>query len=115
VYKESGSLSVPVVPPGLCVEEPRGALGRAGLCINLGLFQVWVNNSSRPRRVPSASLAESLIIIGGTLAILGVLSRFQSTCVACKLTEPGAVAEGAISRGVGGVDGARSPIEAGDR
>jgi hypothetical protein len=115
VYKETGSLSVSVVPVGLCVEEPRGALQRAGLCINLVLFQVWVNNNSRPRSVASASLAQSLIIIGGTLAIFGVLSRFQSARVVRKLTEPVMVAEGAISCGGRGVDGATSPIRAGDR
>jgi len=37
MYKESGSLSVSVVPVGLCVEEQRRALQRAGLCINLDL------------------------------------------------------------------------------
>ena len=115
MYKESGSLSVAVVPVGLCVDEPRGALQRAGLCINLVLFQVWVSDNSRPRSVASASLAQSLIMVGGTLAIFGVLSRCQSARVARKLTEPVAFAEGAVSRGEKGVDGARSPILAGDR
>ena len=114
MYKESGSLSVSVVPVGLCVDEPRGALQRAGLCINLVLFQVWVSDNSRPRSVASASLAQSLIMVGGTLAIFGVLSRCQSARVARKL-EPVAFAEGAISRGERGVDGARSSILAGDR
>ena len=50
-----------------------------GLLIDLLLFVVWVRGDSSPasRAVNSASLAQSLIISGGTLASFAVVSRFQ--------------------------------------
>jgi glycosyltransferase involved in cell wall biosynthesis len=49
-----------------------------GLAIDLVLFVVWVNGDSSPasRAVNSASLAQSLIICGSTLATFGIVSRF---------------------------------------
>ena len=51
----------------------------AGLAINLVLFVVWMNGDSSPasRAINSASLAQSLIIVGGTLASFGIVSRFS--------------------------------------
>jgi Glycosyl transferase family 2 len=50
-----------------------------GLLIDLILFVVWVGGASSPpsRSVNWASLAQSLIIAGGTLASFGIVSRFQ--------------------------------------
>jgi hypothetical protein len=51
----------------------------SGLLINLVLFVVWVRGDESPpsRSVNWASLAQSLIIAGGTLASFGIVSRFQ--------------------------------------
>jgi glycosyltransferase involved in cell wall biosynthesis len=50
----------------------------AGLAIDFVLFLFWVEgDSTRPRSFGHASLAQSLIIVGGTLATFGVVSRFQ--------------------------------------
>jgi glycosyltransferase involved in cell wall biosynthesis len=55
------------------------ALVAAGLAINFVLFILWVDDSSISplRSLSSASLAQSLIIVGGTLASFAVISRFQ--------------------------------------
>jgi hypothetical protein len=50
-----------------------------GLVIDFVLFVIWVKGDSSPasRAVNWASLAQSLIIAGGTLASFGVVSRFS--------------------------------------
>jgi glycosyltransferase involved in cell wall biosynthesis/uncharacterized membrane protein YidH (DUF202 family) len=64
------------------------ALIGAGVAIDFVLFLVWVDNTSRPRSFAAASLAQSLIIIGGTLATFGVLSRVQRARVARHVMAP---------------------------
>jgi uncharacterized membrane protein YidH (DUF202 family) len=51
----------------------------AGLAIDFVLFFVWLSDESTTpiRSFNNASLAQSLIIVGGTLASFGVVSRFQ--------------------------------------
>ncbi len=50
-----------------------------GLAINLVLFFVWLSNDelSPTRNLGWASLAQSLIIVGGTLASFGVIGRIE--------------------------------------
>ena len=50
-----------------------------GLVVDLVLFFVWVNGDSSPasRSINGASLAQSLIIAGSTVATFGIVSRFS--------------------------------------
>jgi hypothetical protein len=49
-----------------------------GLLVDVALFVVWLDDRSPPTRyLGYASLAQSLIIVGGTLATFGVVTRFQ--------------------------------------
>jgi glycosyltransferase involved in cell wall biosynthesis len=73
------------------------ALIGAGVVVELVLFFVWVDNSARPHTFAAASLAQSLIIVGGTLATFGVLSRVQRARVARHVTTP-TVLEDRIAR-----------------
>ena len=51
----------------------------AGIIVNLLLFGVWLSNDDLPptRNLGYASLAQSLIIVGGTLASYGVIGRIE--------------------------------------
>jgi glycosyltransferase involved in cell wall biosynthesis len=50
----------------------------AGLAINLSLFLLWLgrSNQSSTSHFGLASLSQSLVIVGGTLASFGIVSRF---------------------------------------
>jgi hypothetical protein len=55
-----------------------GALtASTGLVIDFALFLIWLDEKSRPRSFSAASLAQSLILVGSTIASFGVVSRFQ--------------------------------------
>jgi Glycosyl transferase family 2 len=55
-----------------------GALtATTGLFIDCALFLIWLDEKSRPRSFSAASLAQSLILVGSTIASFGVVSRFQ--------------------------------------
>jgi glycosyltransferase involved in cell wall biosynthesis len=59
-----------------CIEA--GALSIvAGAVINVVLFFTWVDSGDAPHQFNWASLAQSLIIIGGTLLSFGVIARVQ--------------------------------------
>lgn len=50
----------------------------AGLSIDLAMFFGWIGGSASPPNhgVPIASLAQSLLMVGGTLSSFGVVARF---------------------------------------
>ncbi len=56
-----------------------------GLAIDIALLVTWVNNPQPPHTFGVASLAQSLIILGGTLSTFGILQRFERARVARKL------------------------------
>jgi hypothetical protein len=56
-----------------------------GLGIDLALLVVWINDPRPPHRFGIASLAQSLIIVGATVASFGVLRRFDRARTARKL------------------------------
>jgi hypothetical protein len=57
----------------------------AGLAVDIALLVVWLDNPEPPRTFGAASLAQSLIILGGTIGTFGVLRRFERARVARKL------------------------------
>jgi glycosyltransferase involved in cell wall biosynthesis len=62
--------------PGKCLAAGLGAIA-AGLAIDFALFIVWVQDKPQPSRSQAlAALAHSLLIVGGTLASFGVVSRY---------------------------------------
>ncbi len=62
--------------PGRCLAAGLGAIA-TGLGIDFVLFLVWVQDNPQPSRGQAlAALAHSLLIVGGTLASFGVVSRF---------------------------------------
>ena len=62
--------------PGRCLAAGLGAIA-AGLAIDFVLFIIWVQDNPQPSRGQAlAALAHSLLIVGGTLASFGVVSRY---------------------------------------
>jgi hypothetical protein len=55
------------------------AMALLGLALNLLLFLLWLGDRTRTTlsHFGLASLSQSLIIVGGTVATFGILSRFQ--------------------------------------
>jgi hypothetical protein len=68
----------------------------AGLAVDVGLFVAWIHASSPMSttglRFALASLAQSLMLIGGSLAVLGLLLRFGRGLTSATSTERAAVA-----------------------
>ena len=62
--------------PGKCLAAGLGAIA-TGLAIDFVLFLIWVQDKPQPSRGQAlAALAHSLLIVGGTLASFGVVSRY---------------------------------------
>jgi glycosyltransferase involved in cell wall biosynthesis len=57
----------------------------SGLLVDLALFIVWVRNPDPPDELAVAALAQSLIMMGGTLASFGIVLRVQRARTARKL------------------------------
>jgi hypothetical protein len=58
------------------------ALAFAGLLVDVALFFAWVGDATGPTaglKFALASLAQTLLILGGTCAVFGVLARFART------------------------------------
>ena len=63
--------------PNRCMAAGVAAVA-AGLAVDAVLFVIWLDDRSPPTRYPGyASLAQSLIIVGGTLTTFGIVTRFQ--------------------------------------
>jgi hypothetical protein len=62
--------------PGRCVAGGVGAIA-IGLAIDFVLFLIWVQDKPQPARGQAiAAVAHSLLIVGGTLASFGAVSRY---------------------------------------
>jgi hypothetical protein len=72
--------------PGRCVVTGV-AMAILGLALNVLLFLLWVGDKTRTTlsHFGLASLSQSLIIVGGTFATFGILSRFQRARIAREL------------------------------
>jgi hypothetical protein len=64
--------------PRRCVQVG-AAMALVGLALNVLLFLLWLGDRTRTTlsHFGLASLSQSLIIVGGTVATFGILSRFQ--------------------------------------
>ena len=71
----------------------------AGLAIHFALFVVWVSDAPPPRGFSYASLAQSLVLVGSSIASFGAISRFQRARAARRLdgSQPGRVLESSRS------------------